>query len=85
MSTALIKTFNGENPCSICLSIRQGRQLDKDQKSDVSHTKIELKVGLNSREPALLNAPVVQPLPSLDGYILTTLRESPPVPPPIYS
>jgi len=84
VSAALIKTFNGENPCPICLSIQKGRQADKEQKTGAAHKKLEFKLGLSAGVLALLIFPVVQPFLELDTFLLTPVWESPPVPPPIY-
>jgi hypothetical protein len=41
LTTAIIKTFSGENPCGLCLKVEEGRQKEEAPVSVKSDTKAE--------------------------------------------
>lgn len=60
---ALAKTFNGENPCALCTSVKNGRQEEKKSPPSLSVQKkveiflVEFSNQLPPRIPSLFNYP----------------------------
>jgi len=77
---ALVKTFNGENPCQLCKVVAEGAQTEKQQERLSSIKKLEMslasdRIGL-TWDDASGTAVVAAP------RSLTTRTTSPPTPPP---
>lgn len=82
LGTAIEKTFDGENPCDLCLDVRKGRAEEKQQTPVVQWEKLPKFVGLFSsvfvpRPPPLFFAPTGSVPVRPSGFIST-----PPTPPP---
>lgn len=85
LGTALVKTFDGQHPCRMCLQIRQGQQKEQQQGGRLPALKPEklpelfcdarpVKVPLADVNPVA--APIFTEVPPTDFV------ESPPKPPP---
>ena len=40
-SNALVKTFDGNHPCKICIAVREGRQSEREQKTITSLDRLD--------------------------------------------
>jgi hypothetical protein len=82
--TALLKTFSGEHPCTMCLSIRQGQQQERQQQ--------KLPWAMTGKAPDFFCGarPVTIPLPTREAPTVSAFVaqfwsdfiDSPPTPPP---
>lgn len=79
LKEALVKTFSGRNPCSICKIVSEGRKAEKQQPQQEPVSKLDLLLVVHS---VAFLAPKADPAsPSLPGIPLDRV-ESPPSPPP---
>ena len=85
LSEALVKTFDGQHPCPMCLKIRDGREQDKEREQNTPLIKMEKmpEFILSVRQTMLpfVAAEVTDTVPTVprlhDDFIQT-----PPTPPP---
>jgi hypothetical protein len=76
---ALVKTFNGKNPCTLCKVVQEGKKSEKEQAVLKVETKLDFWLARN--------LVLLYPPPPFDNLIseaaTAQLRaESPPAPPP---
>jgi len=84
-ASALVKTFDGLHPCSLCFEIRQGQQeaQHKDHQNPQETSEKMTELFCDAQRIALPLAPTVvvaTPLPPSDSY--SHFLDSPPTPPP---
>jgi len=78
-TTAVVKTFNGKNLCSLCKLVREGKETEQKQTAQVSKLKVDLFFAETDRYP-IEARPFVPP--EAPASFLTLFRGSPPSPPP---
>jgi hypothetical protein len=79
---ALKKTFSGEQPCKLCLAVKEGKQQEQKQ----SVLKVETKLDLVCLKPLTYVHPALPFIllsPSSD--VALPRPEAPPVPPPRFA
>ena len=79
LTEALVKTFDGRNPCELCKLVQEGKSAE--QKKDFVRTDIKLDLFL-ARVPCLLYPQPRLVLRTSDPHWPPTRDESPPTPPP---
>ncbi|MBA4150330.1 MAG: hypothetical protein H0X66_19645 [Verrucomicrobia bacterium] len=79
VSTALIKTFDGNNPCKVCKFVEEGKKTESESKSQVEVKKMEIfnPVGTD------FYFPLVQHRSLSPVFVLLSRAETPPTPPPL--
>jgi hypothetical protein len=81
VTQALVKTFNGENPCRLCLAVQQGMQAEKQP--GTMKVEIKLDLFLVDRSPDCLCPGLQDMKPIRPLSVLAFARfERPPSPPP---
>ncbi len=78
---AVVMTFDGDHPCSLCKRIQKGRSQERQEDRETVRLSHELKLDL----PPLAFIFVHPPQPRIDGLALTEpsfLSHTPEVPPP---
>lgn len=79
ITVALEKTFNGQNPCSLCLVVDEGRKADKQ--ADLQKPQIKLDFFCERSAPLTdLPAPFVPPMPPHHHW--SAFSDLPALPPP---
>lgn len=82
---ALIKTFDGKHPCTLCLRVQFGQQQDQRERRDLpsSHEDqiqevfwMPAELGIQSKDHPSCT------MTSFVPHVLSQLRGSPPAPPP---
>lgn len=76
---ALVKTFDGKNPCRICKLVREGQQSEKTKESVLPLVKVD---SLPYAIVFLLEPPTATSLPAAFNEAALPRAESPPTPPP---
>ena len=85
VAEAVVTTFDGEHPCSMCSAITAGQNEERQQRTEAPALKAMQEVQLVSCESAALPPPHVSGgtvWPEFVGMDLLRL-EAPPVPPPV--
>jgi hypothetical protein len=81
LSTALIKTFDGKNPCGLCKFVSEGKETEKQSDSKVDSKKLD--------SFAFQNTEFRFPTPFHNTFtfdlVLNSRIEAPPTPPPLLS
>lgn len=76
---ALVKTFNGKNPCTLCKVVQEGKKSEQKQSLLKVETKLDFWLARNS---ALLYPPPPSDVLTSEGAAARIRTESPPTPPP---
>jgi len=76
---ALVKTFNGKNPCTLCKVVEDGKKSEKKQSLLKVETKLDFWL---TRYPTLLGPPPSSGLPTSEVASARLRTEPPPAPPP---
>ena len=76
---ALVKTFNGKNPCTLCKVVQEGKKSEKKQSLLKVETKLDFCL---ARSPALLYPPPPSDILASKVVSARIRTESPPAPPP---
>jgi hypothetical protein len=79
MEVGIAKTFDGNHPCSLCLSIAKNKQAEKKQSSQLTAAKIYL---VSHRHCCTLQPPHYSWRLGTKIALLSSCDSSPPVPPP---
>lgn len=79
LTEALVKTFDGKHPCSLCNQIAQAQ---KSQKKSDRHFEIKKFEFINTGQVIALAAPSHFHLPTAGNSSAPQFFETPPVPPP---
>lgn len=78
-SEAVVKTFDGQHPCKLCLTVTEGKKADTRKKMLKGSEKIDSVIVVSE---VLLCPPVSVAVHPLDQAGLSPLRNAPPTPPP---
>ena len=85
LGTAIVKTFSGQYPCSLCLKVRHGVQQEQERQDKLPWLKIE-KLPEAVWQLRCVTAPSAPTAPRLDQPFVPALHadfiDSPPAPPP---
>ncbi len=76
---ALVKTFNGKNPCTLCRVVQEGKKSEKEKALLKVETKLDFWL---NRTPALLYPPPPSELRTSEVASAQVRTEAPPAPPP---
>src|ERR1051326_2842359 len=79
LKQALVKTFDGDHPCPLCLFVAKGKKAEQKQDTQKLLVKLDL---FAAAAPALLWPPAKDPLGYPTGPAPSDRILSPPVPPP---
>jgi hypothetical protein len=79
LKQALIKTFDGKHPCTLCKFVAHGKKSEKKQESEKSEAKLDLYFVRNLIDLKPFAFPLVST--AVDAW--TARPENPPVPPPL--
>jgi hypothetical protein len=79
VETGITKTFDGNHPCQLCLSIAKNKEKEGKQTANVSPAKLYL---LNQAPQWALTPPAVFGQLEVSLYLLNGATPKPPVPPP---
>jgi len=85
LGRAIVKTFDGQHPCSLCHKIRAGRQQEEQQQKENLLIKTEkvMDVQVAIRQALAPPAPVdVRDAIPFVSHLHAGFREPPPTPPP---
>lgn len=78
---AVIKTFDGRHPCSLCQLVEKESQRNQDEPSEVK-TPAKLFLVLDSADPLLIPRFPTPPDPETACVMEGTPPDGPPLPPP---
>lgn len=78
-SDAVVKTFDGEHPCRLCVSVDQGKKSEKQQQVLKGFQKIDFAL---FEKETLMCSPDSLVLLVPDWLFLEHLTDTPPTPPP---
>ena len=78
-SDAVVKTFDGEHPCKLCVSVDHGKKSEKQQQALKGFQKIDLVL---FEKEMILCPPDSVALHLPDWLFLDHLTDTPPTPPP---
>ena len=79
LTQALVKTFDGKHPCSLCNQIAQAQ---KSQKKSDRHFEVKKLEFISAGQVTALAAPIHFQVQSVGDSSAPQLSETPPVPPP---
>ena len=79
LAAALEKTFNGQNPCTLCKTVEEGVKTEKEHKAQKLEAKLEL---FCPAAAFVFDAPAPTLPPALAEISAAGRLETPPVPPP---
>ena len=79
LTTALVKTFDGRHPCTLCKVVQAGQRAEKKHAAKKAPTKLDLFAG-DRPVTAAARPPVLAQI--IHATLLVGLLESPPTPPP---
>ena len=81
--TAIVKTFDGQHPCKMCVQIKQGKDAENADGKDLPLKQVSLKIDFFLAPAELLLAALVRPPPGHPADMTAPSRPSlPSVPPP---
>jgi len=79
LKQALVKTFDGKHPCTLCKVVQHGKNTDKRAGTENQVPKLDLLLDLNATD-AMVNSPSRVPISALATIRLRS--QAPPSPPP---
>jgi hypothetical protein len=79
LKTALVKTFNGEHPCSLCKFVATGKNSEKKQETHKLLTKLDFFL---TPTRVAIYPPSPVPPQSEPAFPVDSRGEAPPTPPP---
>jgi len=79
LKQALVKTFDGKNPCHLCLFVAQAKESEKKETAQKPVTKLEFFLVSHAIK---IYPPVVDPLRFAPLNSAPSRSEAPPFPPP---